>query len=131
LLLAALAAPGRGGAVEFGADVDFNSRYVWRAIALSEGAVAQPELWLEKDGTAVSAWGNANLKEPGIGHFDEIEWGLRHTWEFGALSVEPAVYYYSYPNREDISDTAEVFLTLTRRLGPCELFLIQDADFYK
>src|SRR5436309_876912 len=32
--------------INFGIDTDFNSRYVWRGIALSDRPVMQPSLWI-------------------------------------------------------------------------------------
>src|SRR5262245_60166899 len=55
--------PGSGKApkVTYGFETDFNSRYVWRGIAQSEGPVEQTTAWVSVSGFTFCAWGNMEL----------------------------------------------------------------------
>ena len=55
------------------AEVDFNSRYIWRGIAYSKGPVFQPAFSVTHSGFTVSIWSNMVLNnEPGRGRFDQV-----------------------------------------------------------
>lgn len=123
----AASVPVRAG-TEVGLETDVVSRYIWRGIALSEGAALQPSLWAARGGWTASGWFNMGLKDPGAGRVDEVEWALRRTWELGPYEVDPGLLYHSYPNREDIRDTVEISLRLARRIGAFQVFVLGDAD---
>src|SRR5262245_1281042 len=45
----------------YGAEMDFNSRYVWRGLLLGNGPVAQPSAWISAYGFTFIGWGNVAL----------------------------------------------------------------------
>ena len=45
----------------WGAETDFNSRYVWHGITNSEEPVQQSSLWISKSGLTMMVWGNVAL----------------------------------------------------------------------
>jgi outer membrane scaffolding protein for murein synthesis (MipA/OmpV family) len=42
----------------YGAEIDFNSGYVWRGLLLDDGFVAQPSAWISAYGFTFTAWSN-------------------------------------------------------------------------
>ncbi|HEX3036561.1 MAG TPA: TorF family putative porin [Thermodesulfobacteriota bacterium] len=114
----------------FGTEIDFNSRYVWRGIALSEGAVMQPSVWISAFNFTFYIWGNFILNdEPNQGEFNEIELILYYSREWGKVTFEPFVVYYVYPNQEDVPSTGEVTLNLYYSFGPFNIFTSHTFDF--
>jgi len=45
----------------YGAEMDFNSGYVWRGILLDDGPVWQPSAWISAFGFTLTAWGNVAM----------------------------------------------------------------------
>ncbi|MCX6562094.1 MAG: hypothetical protein NTU60_00665 [Candidatus Aminicenantes bacterium] len=110
----------RSGALTYGAEFDFNSRYIWRSFAWSEGAVWQPTAWLSRSGLTFSVWGNFVLnREPNYRRFNEVDFRLSYKKEWGAFTVEPAFNIYSYPNQDKAENpmTGELELQITYDLG--------------
>src|SRR5215510_2372242 len=46
---------------EFGAEMDFNSGYVWRGLLLNDGPVMHPSAWISKSGLTLLAWSSLPL----------------------------------------------------------------------
>ena len=114
----------------FGTEVDFNSRYVWRGIALSEGAVMQPSAWVSAFNFTFYIWGNFVLDdEPNQGEFNEVELILYYSRVWGNITFEPFVVYYVYPNQEDVPSTGEFTLSLYYPFGPFNVFTSHTFDF--
>jgi hypothetical protein len=109
-------------AFTFGADLDFNSRYMWRGLRMSEGAVMQPSLWASHKGFTFSLWSNIDLEdEPGRPNFNELDYTLSYWKEWMGFTWEPNVAHYTYPNTGWPS-TTELGLKVSRPVGPVTLF---------
>jgi hypothetical protein len=103
-----------------GAEVEVDSRFVWRGIALSSGPVAQPSLWLSSAGLTAAIWANAALKEEGRrGRGTSMVPTLAYTAEWGAFEVEPGVMLYVASH--DPRTTAEGSLEAAYALDPFRL----------
>ncbi|HSE84271.1 MAG TPA: hypothetical protein VLB01_06965 [Thermodesulfobacteriota bacterium] len=121
---------GGGQIFNFGTEIDFNSRYVWRGIALSEGAVMQPSVWVSAFNFTFYIWGNFVLNdEPNQGEFNEVELILYYSRGWGNITFEPFIVYYVYPNQEDVPSTAEFTLSLYYSLGSFNVFTSHTFDF--
>src|SRR6185503_2371195 len=46
-----------------GVELDANSRYVWRAVTMSEKPVVQPSAWLSAPWATLKVWGNFDLSD--------------------------------------------------------------------
>jgi hypothetical protein len=131
LLFAAAAfgqdAAGKAKTLSGGAEFDINSRYIWRSLAYSQGAVWQPSAWIGTSGFTFSVWGNYVLhREENYFQFNEIDYRLSYAREFGPLKIEPAFTAYSYLHQPDSPTTGEFELLLSFDLGP---FSIATAHF--
>ncbi len=114
----------------FGAEIDFNPRYVWRALAASNGAVMQPSAWIEWSGILFTTWANIDLtEEEDRGRFNEVDLILAYSHDFDNLTVTPEVQVWFYPNQEDTPTTGEAALTLSYAIaGPLSVFTEQHFD---
>lgn len=124
------------GALGYGAEFDFNSRYIWRSLAWSGGAVWQPTAWLSRSGLTFSVWGNFVLaSEPNYLQFNEVDLRLSYKNEWGPLTFEPAFNIYSYPNQDKTENptTGELEIDLSLDLGFAGLSLetAHFLDFWK
>ena len=113
----------------FTAEADFNSRYIWRGLAFSSGAVVQPSLAIGYQDFTLTAWGNYDLdgtaKTPRWNETD-LNFGWSHEWEhwtFGAT-----VQSYMYPHALHQPSTVEVALQGGYKLGEFEFSLRQTMD---
>lgn len=114
----------------YGGELDFNSRYVWRGIALSEGTVMQPTVWVSAFDLTLEVWGNFVLNdEPNQGEFNEVNLIVYYSREWENITIEPAVIIYLYPNQEDAPVTAEGSLKLSYSMGPIDVYTSHIFDF--
>ncbi len=116
--------------LNYGAEVDFISRYVWRGLAWSDGPVMQPSAWIGAYGFELSVWSNFVLnEEANQGEFNEVDIILNYIYEFGKLAVEPHFEYWFYPNQDDSPSTGELSLNLAYNFwGPFSAFTNQAFD---
>ena len=120
--------------ISIGADLDFASRYVWRGIYYSKGAVLEPTLWISKWGFTASAWGNIPLdNETDQGKLNEVDPTLVYEFNFLGLTIKPGFIYYLYPTRSSDPQTGELTLHLDYKLGPFSVFSnnFVDIDAFK
>ena len=111
-----------------GAEFDVNSRYLWRSLAFSQGAVWQPSAWIGAAGFTFSVWGNYVLhQEENYFQFNEIDYRISYAREFGPLKIEPAFTSYSYLHQPDSPTTGEFELRLSYDFGP---FSLATAHFF-
>jgi len=83
----------------YGAEDLFCSRYVWRGINYSRGAVMQPSGWLAAYDFNFNIWTNYVLNNEAYqGNFDEIDYTLTYTKTIKNLSLSPAIAIYAYPH---------------------------------
>ena len=71
----------------FGVYTDIFSRYVWRGLLSSEGAVWQPSISFEAYGVGINVWANFPLiGGPNQGQFNEVDFTLYYHRNFKKLS---------------------------------------------
>jgi len=115
--------------LNYGATLDFNSRYVWRGIPFSQGAVLQPTAWLEVGHFHFDVWGNILLQDsPDSKNLNEIDLNSLYRFRYRWLDIEPALRFYFFPN-QTTATTGEVALRLKGHAGPVEIFTDQTFGF--
>jgi hypothetical protein len=112
--------------LEYGAEVVQTSRYVWRGIALSDGPVTQPSLWVSRSKLTGELWSNFDLKD--ARRCNEVDFTLTYAAGGRALTVEPSLQLYVCPGVSDAPTTEEVLVRLSRPVGPVTLFTRQSVD---
>ncbi len=120
--------------VTYGFETDFNSRYVWRGIAQSEGPVKQTTAWVSISGFTFYAWGNMVLgREPHRGDFNQGEFSVSYIREWKKLVIEPAFVYYLSRPPENVDDppTGEVSVKLSYPAGLIRVFTDQNFDLIR
>jgi hypothetical protein len=78
-----------------GAETEVVSRYVWRGVPYSDGAVVQPSGWVSLHGLTAGLWSNLVVADRvDRGHFNHLF--LTATWraDVQRLSFEPGVQVY-------------------------------------
>jgi hypothetical protein len=103
LVLAAAAFPqDKESSWTAGLELDANSKYIWRSMAWSQGAVLQPSAWVGTSGLTFSVWSNfiLNSGEPNAGQFNEVDYRLSYDLEIGGFTITPAFNIYTYPNQD-------------------------------
>jgi hypothetical protein len=110
----AASAPG----IAYGAEADFNSRYLWRGLALSRGAVFQPSVWASKNNWTLDLWANVDLgRHEGRGRFNEVDVNVAYEHEWGKLTVEPSFLLYTYYHQPGVPTTGELAVKLSLPAG--------------
>jgi hypothetical protein len=125
---------GRMEAAKFtwGAENDFNSRYVWHGITNSEEPVLQPSLWVSKSGLTMMVWGNVALgDEPQQRRLNEVDLIFSYQREWKHMRIEPGVlFYFDRPLlRVDDPPSGMASIKLSVPLGPLRAFTNQEMDF--
>ncbi|HKX11903.1 MAG TPA: hypothetical protein VJP40_02030, partial [bacterium] len=112
----------------WGLEADFVSQYVWRGIALSEGPVLQPSLWLSYQGAIFSVWGNYVLNdEANQGQLNEVDFTFTYSRRHKHFFFGTLLYFYLYPN-QDTPATAEASAILGLEWGDWKVFTAQHVD---
>jgi len=112
-----------------GAETDFQSRYLWRGLALSRGPVSQSSVWITSRDFTLSFWGSSSQGGTARSHaFDEIDYTLSYERQQGKLTIEPSILHYSYPNPRSGAATTEAAVKLSYPLGPVSLFTDHALD---
>jgi len=105
--------------LSFGAELDGNSRYVWRGLALNDGPVLQPSAWVSLAGFTVTPWANFAFREDEApAGFNELDVTLDFSRDMSDLTVTPSFSAYLYPNQADAPPTGELALALSCAVGP-------------
>jgi hypothetical protein len=111
------------------AEADFNSRYVWRGLAFSDGAVWQPSLAIAYADLSFTVWGNYDLDGTWPGpRWNETDLTLSYSHSWGRWTLGATVQSYLYPVSLGQPNTAEVALQGGYALGEFELILRQTVD---
>jgi hypothetical protein len=115
--------------LSFGAELDGNSRYVWRGLALSEGPVLQPSAWVSLGGLTLTPWANFAFREDDApAGFNELDVTLDYSRDIINLTVNPSFSLYLYPNQADAPPTGELALALSYPVGPVSIFTDHSVD---
>lgn len=96
-------------------EVDGVSRYVWRTLVYSEGAVVQPSVTLGVRSLELNAWANVDPSFTGTGSLNEVDLSILWTLDLGVFEAIPSVLLYTYPHLAP-ANTGEVQLELRRGL---------------
>jgi hypothetical protein len=111
-----------------GAELDGNSRYVWRGLALSDGPVLQPSAWVSLAGLTLTPWANFAFREGDArAGFNELDLTLDYSRDVSSLTVNPSFALYLYAD-EDAPSTGELALALSCPLGPVSVFTDHSVD---
>jgi hypothetical protein len=109
---------------------DFNSKYIWRSLAFSEGAVWQPSAFVGYAGLTFEIWNNFVLgHEPNRHQFNEIDYRLSYKYVIGDFTIAPAVTLYSYRNQDKILSptTGEAEIQIAYAMGD---FTLETTHFF-
>ena len=115
--------------LSFGAELDGNSRFVWRGLALSEGPVLQPSARVSLAGFTLTPWANFAFREGDApAGFNELDFTLDYSRDVFNLTVNPSFSLYLYPNQADAPPTGELALALSSPVGPVSVFTDHSVD---
>ena len=115
----------------YGAEMDFNSRYVWRGLLLDDGRAGEPSAWISAFGFTLTAYsyvaltsasGGAGLKATGL--------TLTYDRDWKKLKTEAALDGYMGRQLSDIEaqNTMEGSLKLSYPAGPLRIFTAHSFD---
>jgi len=93
-----------------GADAGFFSKYVSRGVVTTDGPVFQPGVWVSYRDVTISVWGNMDLTDTNGngGRFNELDFTLDYSREWGKLDFSAGGVYYDFPNTT-AAGTAELY----------------------
>jgi hypothetical protein len=115
--------------LSFGAELDGNSRYVWRGLALSDGPVLQPSASVSLAGFSLTPLANFAFREGDTpSGFNEMDVTLDYSRDVFNLTVDPSFSLYLYPNQADAPPTGELALALSYPVGPVSVFTDHSVD---
>ncbi|MEW5765009.1 MAG: hypothetical protein ACOYXN_13720 [Acidobacteriota bacterium] len=110
--------PSESGGISWGLDLDLTSRYLWRGLALSRGAVAQGDLWFSAGGFTASLWGNWDPDpNEGSGRFNEWDAALAYERAAGPVILRVQYVRLSYPDQLGVPSTGEASFEAEFDLG--------------
>ncbi|HEY9436871.1 MAG TPA: hypothetical protein VI260_35895 [Blastocatellia bacterium] len=115
----------------YGAEMDFNSRYVWRGLLLDDGPVGQPSAWVSAFGFTLTAWSNVAMTNTSGGSgllSGGLTMAYNRDWE--KLKIEAAIEAYTGQQAPDIEaqNTMESSLKLSYPAGPLRIFTTHAFD---
>jgi hypothetical protein len=115
----------------YGAEMDFNSRYVWRGLLLDDGPVWQPSAWISAFGFTLTAWSNVAMTDAsGVAGLNSGGFILAYDRDWEKLRLEAALDSYIGRMSSDIEsrNTMEGSLKLSYPAGPLRIFTTQAFD---
>lgn len=115
----------------WGVEADFNSRYIWRGIAYTNGPVFQPSFWVTVRGTTVSMWSSMVLdNEAHRGYFDQLFFTVSRELGAGGWRIAPALQGYTWQGLggESTANALELSGRLSHPLGPVYFVSTQTVD---
>jgi hypothetical protein len=121
MLLAAMAVPALAGDVSYGASAGVFSRYMWRGIRLSPGAVIQPAVGMGYRGFYAEVWSNINLEDAG---WSETDLTISYSQSLVLADLEFGYIYYGV---NDVEDSQEIYGKVSFH-GPLEPSFAVYAD---
>ncbi len=119
--------------VTFGAESDLSSRYIWRGTLLDTGPVFQPSIWVSAFDVTLSLLSSASLdRHPGGSGYSsppELDPSIAYSAEVAGLTIEPSLYFYTYPGGAFSDHTGELMLGLSYALaGPLSVYTTHAVD---
>lgn len=115
--------------LNLGAELDGNSRYVWRGLAFSGGLVLQPSAWVSLAGFTLTPWASFAFREGDApAGFNELDFALDYSRDVFNMTVNPSFSVYLYPNQVDAPPTGELALALSYPVGPVSIFSDHSVD---
>jgi hypothetical protein len=100
-----------------GADLDLNSRFLWRGVSLSHGPVLQPAVWASGYGFTATVFANVLLNdEPPQNALSLVIPAITYSYILDRLKVEPGVIYYGSTLANE--STWEATLDVSWRVAP-------------
>jgi hypothetical protein len=124
-------AGGGSDTLTWGAEADFNYRYVWHGIAFTRGPVFQPSAYVSKYDLTLTVWNNLNLNnESQRGQVTETDLILGYTKTWGGWTIEPTYYaYLNRPPRGQVDpETSELWVKVSHPAGPIRIYTTQSFD---
>jgi hypothetical protein len=115
----------------YGAEMDFNSRYVWRGLLLDDGPVGQPSAWVSAFGFTLTAWSNVAMTDAsGVAGLNSGGLILAYDRDWEKLRLEAALDSYMGRMSSDIEsrNTMEGSLKLSYPVGPLRIFTTHAFD---
>jgi hypothetical protein len=115
----------------YGAEMDFNSRYVWRGLLLDDGPVGQPSAWISAFGFTLTAWSNVAMTDAsGVAGLNSGGLILTYDRDWEKLRLEAALDAYMGRMSSDIEsrNTMEGSLKLSYPAGPLRIFTTHAFD---
>lgn len=119
--------------MSWGAEADFNYRYVWHGIAFSRGPVLQPSAYISKYDLTFTVWSNVNLNnEPQRGEVTETDliFGYSRTWEGWKAEAGYYVYLNRPPHGASDPATSEIWTKVSHAAGPVSIFTTHTFDVH-
>src|SRR5262245_34695453 len=117
----------------YGAEMDFNSGYVWRGLLLEDGPVWQPSAWISASGFTLTAWGNVAMTSAS-GDAGPKSGGLTLTYnrDWEKLKIEAGLDAYTGQQTPDIEarNTMEGLMKLSYPAGPLRIFTTHAFDIW-
>ena len=111
-------------------ELAYNSKYVWRGLALAQESVFQPSVSLSYRELTGSIWGNMDFTDENenSGEFNEIDYSMDYSGSWERIGYSFGVIHYRFPNT-DFEATTEFYAGVSGDvlLSP-SLTLYQDVD---
>ena len=108
-----------------GAEIDFNSKYLWHGQEYSNRSVLQPSVWVSAGELTATLWTNNELSED----LNEINAILEYPLEFKKFLVEPSFSYYVYPTQPGCNPMIELAFKISHPLSE-KFSLYTSQNFY-
>ncbi|OGG00971.1 MAG: hypothetical protein A3F83_07430 [Candidatus Glassbacteria bacterium RIFCSPLOWO2_12_FULL_58_11] len=113
--------------LELSTDAAIVSKYVWRGIVVTDGAVVQPAVTVAYGGLSLNVWGNYDLDNVNSTdyRFTEADYTLDYTLALRNVSLSLGSIVYDFPNT-GYHPTTELYLG-----AGLQSFLNPSLTFYK
>ncbi len=106
------ACAGDAGMFSYGAEVDYNSKYIWHGILYSDDPVLQPSVWVSALDFTFTVWNNFETAEK----FNETDFSLGYSRQAGKFLLEPTLSMFTYYNQADGGSLLELSAKITHPL---------------
>jgi hypothetical protein len=104
--------------ITYGAETDFNNKYLWRGITYDDGFVIQPDVWVSYQNITFGVWSNIAMHD--IHHsknLNEIDLSLSYEYSLLKCDFENSLMYYNYQNQPDSPPTGEFYFGIGYSVG--------------